>query len=291
MPGKRQSAASSRRSALRVLLLGDVVGKIGRRAVAQVLPRLQRRYRPSLVIANAENLAHGLGVTEGSLNEMRALGIGCFTSGNHIWSKEGLRLVASEPDLLRPANYPASAPGTGARVITAGPYRLLVVNLQGRVFMNQQIDDPFRGFDAILAQHARARLHAVIVDFHAEATSEKAAFAWYVDGRATLVAGTHTHVQTADEGILPKGTGLLTDLGMCGARDSVIGTDPATVVQHQMSQMPLKHIIPDDGPAIVCGLVVEINPATRLPRSLTRIAETVTVPKGQVLPPKKEVKP
>lgn len=295
MPDKRRSgvrgqrpAVSSRLTALRFLLFGDIVGKIGRRAVAAVMPTLQKRYRPHLIIANAENLAHGLGVTEDSLREMQAAGIDVFTSGNNVWSKDGTRLVASEECLLRPANYPSAAPGTGAVVVEAAGAKVLVLNLQGRVFMNQQLDDPLTTADRLLAKR-RQRFAAVLIDMHAEASSEKAALAWHLDGRVSAVVGTHTHVQTADARLLPKGTAFITDLGMCGARDSILGTDRSAVIEHQLTQLSLKHVIPERGEAIVCGLFLEVNPRTRQAVGLKPFAEYVTIGTKEKPSPRKGV--
>ncbi|MBI3115279.1 MAG: YmdB family metallophosphoesterase [Candidatus Kerfeldbacteria bacterium] len=285
MRGRRESGIrnqESRRRApksetFRAILLGDVVGKIGRRAVAAVLPKLKRRFRPHLTIANAENLSHGLGVTKKALDEVRAAGVDVFTSGNNVWSKDGVQLLATDPTLLRPANYPAKAPGAGAVLTEVADTRVLIVNLQGRAFMKPTIEDPLTTFDAVLARYGPQRPHVVLVDMHAEATSEKQALAWYADGRASLVFGTHTHVQTADARILPQGTGLITDVGMCGARVSILGTAVDAVVEHQLTQLPLKHIIPERGAAIVNGLAVEINRRTGKTVRLTPIREEVRV--------------
>lgn len=271
MPAKRGQAS------LRFLVFGDIVGKIGRRAVAAVLPSLRKRYRPDLVIANAENLAHGLGVTESSLNEMKTAGVDVFTSGNNVWSKDGSRLLESEPQFIRPANYPARTPGRGWLTVSVRKQPVLIINLQGRVHMNQQVDDPLTTFDRILAEQNK-HTRTVLVDFHAEVTSEKAALAWYADGRASAVLGTHTHVQTADARVLPKGTAFLSDIGMCGALDSVIGTDVAAVLQHQLTQMPLKHIIPETGPATVNAVLVEVNARTGTANRILPLSETVSIP-------------
>lgn len=282
MRGKRPPALSRRRPAdpLRLLVFGDVVGKIGRRALAGILPSLKRRYRPHLTIANAENLAHGLGVTQGSLDELKAAGIDVFTSGNNVWSKDGVKLVASEDRLVRPANYPPGTPGRGFLTIEVAGAHVLIVNLQGRVFMDQQIDDPLRTLDAILVKHRRQSLQAIIVDMHAEASSEKGALAWYADGRVSAVLGTHTHVPTADARFLLKGTAFQTDLGMCGGQDTIIGTDRQAVIDHQLTQLHLKHELPERGPAIVAGAYLEVNPRTRRAVRIVPLQEFVTVRAG-----------
>lgn len=277
MPGKRLATPSHRPSGLRILFFGDIVGKIGRRAVAMVLPKLVRNHQPDLVIANAENLAHGLGVTKGSLDEMRQAGVNVFTSGNNVWSKDGAALLATEPNFIRPANYPASSAGRGDVVVKAGKAKVLVLNLQGRVFMTPTIDDPLLTLDRLLHNHAREHFAAIVIDMHAEASSEKAALAWYADGRVSAVVGTHTHVQTADSRVLPKGTAFLTDLGMCGAYDSIIGTDVQAVLDHQLTAMPLKHIIPEQGPAQVNGAILDVDPKTGRALKLLPFSEVVEV--------------
>lgn len=278
MPGKRGGRSKKTEAKVfRTLFFGDIVGKIGRRAVAMALPKLVRKHKPDLVIANAENLAHGLGVTKGALDEMRQAGIQVFTSGNNVWSKEGAALLDSEPNFIRPANYPMSTAGRGDVVVGVGKAKVLVVNLQGRVFMTPTIDDPLLTLDRLLNDHAREAFAAILIDMHAEATSEKAALAWYADGRVSAVVGTHTHVQTADSRILPKGTAFLTDLGMCGAYNSIIGTDVQSVLDHQLTAMPLKHIIPEQGPAQVNGAVIDVDPKSGRAMQVTPFAEVVTV--------------
>lgn len=265
--------------ALRVLIFGDIVGRMGRRAVADVLPRWKERYQPDLTMANVENLAHGLGITEKTVAEILAAGIDVATSGNHVFDKsDGVPLLDNPAlPLLRPANYPEGTPGRGALVKAVGSKNVLVVNLQGRVFMKEAVDDPFRTFDAILQTHAHERLAAVIVDLHAEATSEKVAFGWYVDGRASLVVGTHTHIPTADATILPNGTGYLTDLGMTGAKDSVIGVDKAIIIRKFLTQLPLAHAIPETGVTIVNALLATIDPEHGKTTAMERLSEEVTV--------------
>lgn len=263
----------------RVLLLGDIVAKPGRKALAAVLPELKKQYAPNLTIANAENIAHGIGATEKTINEARAAGVDFFTSGNHIWSKKDVvaLLDAPEPIIIRPANYPEGAPGVGARRIDVNGTPVLVVNLQGRVFMDQQLDCPFRALDRILAEEKEAK--TIIIDFHTEATSEKIAFGYYTDGRASVCVGTHTHVATADARVLPKGTAYITDLGMVGLRDSAIGANLDTVTKMFLTQRPHPdmHDAPEEGVAIVNGVVVDIDPATGKAYSIEQIKREVTV--------------
>jgi len=207
---------------MRILFIGDIIGRPGRDIVASVLPRLTEEYEIDLVIANSENLAGGFGVTPALAEEMFALGVDILTSGNHIWDKKEVEeYIAKEHRLLRPANYPEQAPGKGSLVVEQGGCPVGVLNLQGRAFM-PTIDCPFRIGDREIVR-LRRQTALIFVDFHGEATAEKQAFAWYVDGRVSAVIGSHTHVQTADERILPGGTAYLTDAGMTGSRDSGIG--------------------------------------------------------------------
>lgn len=224
---------------MRLLFVGDVMGKPGRRAVQNILPRLVDHHRADYVVVNVENAAGGFGVTPEVLDEFADLPIDCYTSGNHIWDKrEGLDLLDRERRLLRPANYPEGNPGKGVYVgETAGGIPVAVMNLEGRVFMSD-LDSPFLVADRLLAQLDRNKVKVVFVDFHAEATSEKQALGFYLDGRVSAVVGTHTHVPTADERVLPNGTALLTDVGMTGPYESVIGMRVDKVLKRFILQTP-----------------------------------------------------
>jgi metallophosphoesterase (TIGR00282 family) len=210
---------------MRILFLGDVVGKPGRRAVSVLLPRLIDRERLDLVIANCENVAGGTGVDPKSVCELLGAGVHVLTSGNHVWREKAIiEFIEHEPRLLRPANFPPGVPGRGWIVSeTAAGVTVGVVNLIGRVFMDS-VDCPFRTAEALLPE-VRARAHTIVVDMHGEATSEKAAMGWFLAGRVSAVLGSHTHVQTADERLLPGGTAYMTDVGMCGPTESVIGVE------------------------------------------------------------------
>lgn len=223
-----------------ILFIGDIVGKPGRQAVARELHKLVDRYRVDLVIANGENAAGGFGLTVETAREMFELGVQFFTSGNHIWDKkDALEYIGREQRLIRPANYPAGAPGQGSAIVgTAGGVKVGVLNLEGRVFMNN-LECPFRTADNEVAR-LRQETPVILVDFHAEATSEKSALGWYLDGRVSAVVGTHTHVQTADERLLPGGTAFITDAGMTGAFDSVIGVRKEEPIQKFLTQLPAK---------------------------------------------------
>lgn len=264
----------------RVLIFGDIIAKPGRRALAALLPALKKEYAPQLTIANAENLAHGISATERTLGELRAFGIDLCTSGNHVWAKSEAQTLLNEdpPYLLRPANYPPGNPGTGVRHLTVGGVEVVVMNFQGRVFMGANaLDCPFRGVDEILEQYKTTPVR--IIDFHAEATSEKIAFGQYVDGRASVLFGTHTHVPTADETILPQGTGYITDVGMTGLKQSVIGANPATVREMFLYQTPRKelHDTEESGLVVVNALLVDIDPNTGHASAVQRIHEEVQV--------------
>jgi metallophosphoesterase (TIGR00282 family) len=223
-----------------ILFIGDIVGKPGRQAIARELHRLVDRYRVDLVIANGENAAGGFGLTVETAKELFELGVQFFTSGNHIWDKrDALEYITREQRLIRPANYPPGTPGQGSAIVkTAGGVKIGVLNLEGRVFMNY-LECPFRTADSEI-EKLKQETPIIFVDFHAEATSEKTALGWYLDGRVSAVVGTHTHVQTADERILPDGTAYLTDAGMTGAFDSVIGVRKEEPIEKFLTQRPSK---------------------------------------------------
>jgi len=247
---------------MRVLILGDVVGRPGRRAIRDLVPSLAQKEKIDLVIANAENAAGGMGVDVKSAEELFGAGVHVLTSGNHIWKKKEIySYLESRTLLIRPANYPKGAPGRGwVEWEGAGGRRALIINLQGRVFMPGNIDDPFRCVDAILKERAGFS-RVVIVDMHAEATSEKCAMGWFLDGRVSAVYGTHTHVQTADERILPRGAAYITDLGMCGPADSVIGIERELVIEGFLSQLPRRFEVAKEN-VFLQGIVLEVDETT-----------------------------
>jgi metallophosphoesterase (TIGR00282 family) len=245
-------------SPLAILLIGDVFGEPGRKAVLGLVPRLRREHEPDLVIANVENAAAGFGVTPAIARAFLEGGVDVMTSGNHVWDKkEIVEYIGKENLLLRPANYPPGTPGVGSIVVKAGVRRVAVLNLQGRVFM-PTVDCPFRKADEELPR-LRAETPVIIVDMHAEATSEKQAMGWYLDGRVSVVVGTHSHVQSADERILPGGTAYLTDVGMTGPVDSVIGVAPELAIQRFLTGLP-NRFEPAKGPAALHGVVVRVDP-------------------------------
>jgi metallophosphoesterase (TIGR00282 family) len=254
---------------MNVLMIGDVFGEPGRTALATLLPRLREQHHVDFTVVNVENAASGFGVTPQIARGVLDLGVDVMTSGNHIWDrKEIIDYIARENLLLRPANYPPGTPGVGHVTVKAGPYRVTVVNLMGRVFMNP-IDCPFKKADEILAEVARDT-PIILVDMHAEATSESVAMGWYLDGRVSAVVGTHRHVQTADERVLPRGTAYITDLGMTGPIDSVIGVDKELIQQRFLTQMPIR-FEPARGPAMLCGVLITIDPENGRASSIQRL--------------------
>jgi len=259
-----------------ILFFGDIVGRPGRMAVKKILPELEKAYSPDLIIANCENLAHGKGVTVETLEDLRKAGVRIFTSGNHIFSqKQAIDIVSrKDSDVLRPANYPPGAPGQGFKILEVGTEKVAVVNLVGRVFFKEDFDCPFRAAAAILAELSEKKVKVIIIDFHAEASSESVALAWYLDGRASLLAGTHTHIQTADERVLPCGLGYITDVGMVGVQDSVIGVDKDLVLKDFLTQMPVKMEVAE-GDILLNAIVCEINSATGKAVKIERIKKIV----------------
>jgi len=254
---------------LTILCVGDVFGEPGRRAIQLLLPKLKKQHEADLAIVNIENAASGYGVTPAIARAALEQGADVLTSGNHIWDKkEIIEYIVKENLLLRPANFPAGTPGAGSIVVKAGPHKVGVLNLMGRVFL-PNLDCPFRKADEELAR-LNQETSIVVVDMHCEATSESQAMGWYLDGRVSAVVGTHRHVQTADERLLPKGTAYITDLGMTGPTDSVIGVDPELALQRFLTQMP-NRFEPAKGPAALHGAVIRIDPDTGRGLSIERL--------------------
>ncbi|MBI2187834.1 MAG: TIGR00282 family metallophosphoesterase [Acidobacteria bacterium] len=256
---------------MNILFIGDIVGRPGRELVRRGLRGLVQHHSVDLVIANVENAAAGFGLTKDIGDTLLEAGVDVMTSGNHIWDKkEVLEYMPLEPRLLRPANYPAGVPGRGSYVAQTGDGRAVgIINVMGRVFM-QQIDDPFaialREIEAI-----RHRTRVILVDFHAEATSEKTAMGWHLDGKVTAVIGTHTHVQTADERILPNGTAYLSDAGMTGPHDSIIGMERQPSLARFLTGMPVK-FEPASGNVRLNGALVEADDRTGRAAKITRVS-------------------
>lgn len=264
---------------VRVLCVGDIIGKIGRRGLAAVLPGWRTEHQIDCVIANVENLAHGKGVTQKTWDEVAAAGVDVGTGGNHSFKKEAFAdLCATGAPLLRPANYDASLPGSGTRVVSTPAGPLLVINLAGQMFFgdNPPHENPFTALDALLAANAgQARM--IVVDFHAEVTSEKPALGLYADSRVSAVVGTHSHVPTADCTILPGGTGYVTDLGMVGLKDSVGGGIPGPLVSAFAAGEHGLFDIPDDGVCTVQAVLLTLDPESGQCLDIHRLDATVTV--------------
>lgn len=246
---------------IRILFLGDVVGEPGRRAVADELQRVQKQGLADFVIVNGENAAGGRGISGRLAIELLRAGVAVITTGDHVWDqKDTAEYIETEPRLLRPLNYPPGVPGQGSVVLETAKGKVAVMNVQGRTFMPQQLDNPFpAAFEE--AERLRKETPVIFVDFHAEATSEKIAMGRFLDGRVSAVVGTHTHVQTADEKILPGGTAFLCDAGMCGPEHSILGRDPQNIIRRFLHAMPAQYPVAR-GPVRVCGVLVDVEETT-----------------------------
>ena len=255
---------------MNILLIADVVGKPGRWAVSQILPELKKSHQIDFTIANVENAAGGFGLTKEIAQKIRHYGVDCLTSGNHIWDRKDILPYLNESlRILRPANYPPSAPGIGAAIFDLeNDFKIGVMNIQGRVYI-KEIDCPFRIADKEI-KRIKEKTKIIIVDLHAEATSEKIALGWYLDGKVSAVLGTHTHVQTADEIILPRGTAYITDAGMTGAHDSVIGMTKEDAIARFLTQIPRRFTVAK-GDIKFCGALVKIDPDSGKALSIERI--------------------
>lgn len=258
---------------MRILFIGDIFGKPGRRAVRLLLPKLRERWSPDVILANGENMAGGAGITRDTAREMFRLGISGLTTGNHVWDqREAIELLQEDIAIVRPINYPPGTPGRGVMTVWVAEQRLAVINVQGRVFM-RSLDDPFRAIDAALAEVEG--ITNVLVDFHAEATSEKLALGFYLDGRVSAMVGTHTHVPTADSRVLPGGTAYITDVGMVGPQESIIGMDPEAVIQRYLTQMFHRYEV-GGGPVVFNAVVIDLDAAGRA-TAIERVQETIAV--------------
>ena len=260
---------------MRILFLGDVVGRSGRDAVSLALPRLREALRIDLAVVNGENASHGFGLAPEMAEALFRAGADCITLGNHAWDRrEIIPYIAREPRLIRPLNFPPGTPGAGSAVLDLpGGRRALVLNAMGRLFMDA-LDCPFRGTAELLAKHRLGgTVQAAVADFHAEATSEKLAYAHSFDGALSLVVGTHTHVPTSDHQILPGGTAYQSDAGMCGDYDSVIGMSKVGAAARFWRKTPVERLNPADGEATVCGLLVVTDDATGLATALEPVRQ------------------
>lgn len=252
---------------MRILFLGDIVGKVGRSIVEAFLPMLQEKHSPDFTIANGENAAAGIGITSDIADKLFAAGVDGITLGNHAFQKRDIHAYLDLPKkIIRPANFPPGTPGRGSMLLEKNGKRLAVANICGRVFMSEY-DDPFRAAAKFIQE---ADAHCKLIDFHAEATSEKMAFGFFVDGKVSAVVGTHTHVQTADERILPGGTAFISDVGMCGPQDSVIGMDKEIVLKRFTTLLPERFEVAS-GPGVISGAVINVQEDTGTADAIERI--------------------
>lgn len=260
---------------MKFLFVGDIVGRLGRTITKEIVPALRAEHKIDVVIVNGENAAAGVGITQKICEEFHSFGVDVITSGNHIWDKRDiLEDIVSCPSLIRPANYPEGVPGVGFRTFSLkNGLKYNVMNLIGRVFM-PAVDDPFRAADKIL-EKIKSESPVTIIDFHGEATSEKNALAWYLDGKVSAVIGTHTHVQTADERILPGGTAYITDAGMVGARDSIIGVQKDIIIRRFLTSLPERFEPELEGPGMFNGLIVDVDDKTGKAVSVIRVFKVV----------------
>lgn len=260
---------------MRILFFGDIVGSPGRKAIAALLPRWREQYQPALVIANGENAAGGMGITPSIAEELFTLGIDILTLGNHTFRKKEVnKLLEEDPRVLRPMNYPPGVPGRGYGVFTVDGQEIAMVSLLGRVFMDP-LDDPFQQANTLIPL-LRERTNCILIDIHAEATSEKAALAWMLDGQVSAVIGTHTHVPTADARVLPGGTAFITDVGMVGPRDSILGVERETIITRFLTWMPARFEVAA-GPVVVNAVLIDITAHTGLAENIRHIQEVINL--------------
>ena len=258
---------------MKILFIGDIIGRPGRNITAALLPGLKKEFNPDVIIANGENSAAGVGISKKVYDELMNMGIDVITMGNHIWDRrEFMPDIPSCPNLVRPANYPDGVPGKGYEIYSMKGIKYGVINLVGRVFM-ACINDPFQTANAIINK-IKSETHIIFIDFHGEATSEKNALAWYLDGKVSAVIGTHTHIQTADERILPKGTAFITDAGMVGAYDSIIGVQKEQIIKRFLLSMPERFEPEEKVPGIFNGLLIDIDDSGKA-RTIKRIHKII----------------
>ncbi|MCI1904487.1 TIGR00282 family metallophosphoesterase [Enterococcus hirae] len=246
---------------MRILFIGDIVGSLGRKALKTYLPQLKQKYHPQVTIVNGENAAGGRGITEKIYKEFLQNGVDVITMGNHTWDNRDIfEFIDDAQKLLRPANFPAGTPGVGLRFFKVNQAVLAVINLQARSFM-APLDDPFAAAEQLI-QQALEKTPLIFIDFHGETTSEKLAMAWFLDGRVSALIGTHTHVQTSDARILPEGTGYLTDAGMTGPRDGILGMKKESVIERFRTQLPHRFEVVESGVMQLNGAFIELDTAT-----------------------------
>ena len=273
---------------IKLIFFGDISGKIARQAVAKIIPSWQKKYQPDVWLANVENLAHGKGITKKTLEEMSELGINIMTSGNHVWKKEDANFLATLPqfNLITPDNDPRTPFGQGYKLITLGEYKILAINLlaQAGMTLNPDLDvpenqatSPFEAVDKILKLPEAVEANAIIVDFHGELTSETRALGWHLDGRVSAVLGTHTHVPTADAQIMPNGTGYITDIGMVGAYETVLGIKKDIILKRFLEQAKFTFETPDQGLVEIGAVYLEIDPITKKTIKIKHLRKMVEI--------------
>lgn len=255
---------------MRILFIGDIVGSMGREQLKTYLPKFKSKYKPQLTIVNGENAAAGKGINEKIYKQFLEWGADFLTMGNHTFDKKEIfEFIDDAKKMIRPANFPEGTPGKGIGYVNVNGTEVAIINLQGRTFL-PPIEDPFRYADR-LVEEARKRTPLIFVDFHAEATSEKLALAWYLDGRVSAVVGTHTHVQTADERLLDQGTAYITDVGMTGPYDGIIGTERDAVLKRFLTQLPVRFDTVSEGKAQISAVIIDLNKETGKAKKIERI--------------------
>lgn len=261
---------------MKVLFIGDIIGKLGRKVTKQILPEIKKEFSPDFVLANGENLAHGAGITLKTYDEITMSGVDALTSGNHVWgSRDFIKDIGSCCSFfVRPANYPPGVPGKDHIIIKRKELKLGVICINGRTFMRTSLDCPFRVIDPII-EKIKKETKIILVDFHAEATSEKNAMGFFLDGKVSVMLGTHTHVQTADERVLPNGTAYISDVGMVGAQNSVIGAQVDPIIDRFLTGMPTRFEPEENGPAVFNAVLVEIDEKSGKTTKIERIYRVI----------------
>ncbi|UCZ51654.1 TIGR00282 family metallophosphoesterase [Bacillus shivajii] len=255
---------------MKIMFIGDVVGSPGRNVLKEYLPKLKGKYRPDFTVVNGENAAGGKGINEKIYHEIKEAGADVITLGNHAWDKKEIfDFIDDAKDLVRPANFPSGTPGVGYVIKKVGNKSVAVINAQGRVFMNDN-DCPFRKLESIVDE-VRGKASMIFIDFHAEATSEKQAVGWFLDGQVTAVVGTHTHVQTADERILPNGTAYISDAGMTGPYDGILGMDREVIINRFLTNLPARFEVAK-GREQCNGVIIDVDPSSGMSKSIKRIS-------------------
>lgn len=268
---------------LRILFIGDIVGITGRTMFQKHIDRLKQKYAINGIILNGENSAHGRGITTRIVRFFKHNGVDVITSGNHIWhNREIYSYLDTAKDLLRPANYPSDVPGRGVTTFDCAGHTVGVINVQGRIFMRDNLACPFKTTESLLT-YLHTKTDIIFVDFHAEATSEKIALGYYLDGKVSAVLGTHTHVQTADERVLPKGTAFISDAGMVGSVNSMLGMKKEPIIQQFLTQLPTRFSVATTAPVLLSGVLVEVDTATGKAVDIQRISlvdDDIHIPGG-----------